>query len=243
MTDWDASAATYDATAGHGRLSPPERKAWMQLLGRLIDPARPRQVLDVGTGTGFLALLLAELGHAVTAVDPSERMLQRATAKAAAAGLTIDLRHGDADDPGLPDGGVDVVVCRHVLWLLEAPERTLRRWARILRPGGQVIAIDGVWRPRGLVDRVAGSTGKLLVTARTRRWPRDPEPVRILPLWDVTDPQPAGNAFRRAGLRDVRTEWLAALDRIERAAMSREERLTLRWRRYLVEGSTAPNAG
>jgi hypothetical protein len=82
------------------------------------------------------------------------------------------------------------------------------------------------------------SDGRDLIASQSQ-----PEWPRVRPLWDVTDPPPAGNGFRRAGLRDVRTEWVAALDRVERSTMSREERMTLRWRRCLVKGSTAPNAG
>ncbi|MGH8933116.1 MAG: class I SAM-dependent methyltransferase [Egibacteraceae bacterium] len=235
---WDDGAATYDQAAGHGRLSPPERDAWTRLLSRLVDPSRPRRILDVGTGTGFLALLLAELGHDVVGIDPSEPMLAKARAKATAAGLTIDLRQADAYDPGLPDGSVDVVVSRHVLWLLHEPERAVSAWARTTRPGGRIIDIDGAWLPRSPADLTALALGHALILARTRqwrRWPRCRDEMR--PLGDVADPGPAAGVFRRAGLRDVRSEWLAWIDRVERGAMSFEERLTLRWRRYLVEGN------
>lgn len=236
--DWDEGAATYDEAAGYGRLSPLEREAWIRLLGRLVDPSRSRRVLDIGTGTGFLALLLAELGHEVVGIDPSEAMLARARAKVAAAGLAVELRHGDAYEPGVPEGSVDVVISRHVLWLLHEPERAVTAWARTVRPGGRIIDIDGVWLPAGLADRAGLMLGRALALARTRRWRPWPKPFDVmLPLEGVADPSPAVGVFRRAGLHDVHSEWLAWLDRIERSAMSVEERLTLCWRHYLIEGS------
>src|SRR6476619_4664630 len=65
---WDADAAVYDDAAGHAMSDPIEAAAWRRVLERTL-PAAPADVLDVGTGTGSLALLAAELGHVVTGVD------------------------------------------------------------------------------------------------------------------------------------------------------------------------------
>ncbi|MGH3695707.1 MAG: class I SAM-dependent methyltransferase [Pseudonocardiaceae bacterium] len=98
---WDATAAGYDQLGGHGRVTAAEESVWRGLFARLLDPARHPRVLDVGTGTGFLALLLARRGHQVTAIDFSEPMLAIAERKAAAAGLPITFRLGDAYEPAL----------------------------------------------------------------------------------------------------------------------------------------------
>src|SRR4051812_17833101 len=65
---WDAAATVYDTIPSHGLRSERERRAWCALLARVLPAARCR-VLDVGTGTGFLAQRLAELGHDVVGVD------------------------------------------------------------------------------------------------------------------------------------------------------------------------------
>jgi len=108
-------------------------------------PAAPADVLDVGTGTGFLALLLSELGHRVRGVDLAEGMLAQARSKAAERRLAVTFEVGDAMDPSGEDGSVDALVSRHVFWTLTDPERALRNWRRLLRPSGRLVIIDGLW--------------------------------------------------------------------------------------------------
>src|SRR5689334_17611273 len=71
---WDTAATVYDRLHSHGLFSDDERRAWCALLERVLPPA-PSRVLDVGTGTGFLAFRAAELGHDVVGVDVSPAML------------------------------------------------------------------------------------------------------------------------------------------------------------------------
>jgi len=79
---WDAAAPTFDTTPDHGLTDPAVRAAW---AGRLREwvPNSAAAVLDVGCGTGSLALLLAEQGHRVTGVDLSPVMVERARRKTA----------------------------------------------------------------------------------------------------------------------------------------------------------------
>jgi len=145
MTDpWDASAATFDDEADHGLRDPDVRAAWADLLLPVM-PAAPARVLDLGCGTGSLAVLLAQAGHEVTGIDTSAQMLALARAKAAAAGVGVDLAHGDAADPPLRPSSVDVVLCRHVLWSLDDRDAVLANWTRLLRPGGRLVLVEGNW--------------------------------------------------------------------------------------------------
>ncbi|MGH3109730.1 MAG: peptide chain release factor N(5)-glutamine methyltransferase [Gaiellaceae bacterium] len=79
-------------------------------LARLTGTEAP-QVLDVGTGSGAIALAIADEhpGARVTAIDASEEALDVARANAARTGLVLDLRHNDLY-AGLPDGPWDLVV-------------------------------------------------------------------------------------------------------------------------------------
>jgi ubiquinone/menaquinone biosynthesis C-methylase UbiE len=72
-------------------------------------------VLDVGTGTGRAALLLAEAGAAVTAVDASDEMLAVARDRARAKRISVQFLAGDAHSLEFPDRSFDVVVSLRVL--------------------------------------------------------------------------------------------------------------------------------
>lgn len=121
-------------------------------------PAPPARVVDLGCGTGSLAVLLAERGYAVTAIDFSPKMLAVAKRKARDAGVVVEFGLGDAADPELPSASFDVVLCRHVMWALPDPGAALRRWLRLLGPKGTVVMIEGHW-----------STGAGLPAAALRR--------------------------------------------------------------------------
>jgi ubiquinone/menaquinone biosynthesis C-methylase UbiE len=141
---WDRRAPTFDDEAGHGLVSDDQRRAWLDLLSRFSGES-PQQVLDVGCGTGFLALRFAELGHTVTGVDLSPQMIDRACRKAEQAGFKVDFRIGDASALDCGDEMYDIVAARHVVWNLPDPERGVAEWLRVLRPGGRLILIEGKW--------------------------------------------------------------------------------------------------
>jgi len=141
---WDLRGTSYDSQPGHELATPEERAAWLTALRELLPPA-PVDILDVGTGTGFLALLLAELGQRVTGIDLSEGMLATAREKVATVAHPPTFAIGDAIAPPLAAGSVDVVISRHLLWTLTDLPRAFANWRRLLRPSGRVIAIDALW--------------------------------------------------------------------------------------------------
>ncbi|MFD8626272.1 methyltransferase domain-containing protein [Streptomyces hygroscopicus] len=139
---WDAAAGDFDDEPDHGLRDPAVREAWAARLRGWL-PERPGDVLDLGCGTGSLALLAAEAGHRVTGVDRSPRMARLAREKLAGTGATVLV--GDAAEPPVPERSFDVVLVRHLLWLLPDREAVLRCWVRLLRPGGRLVLIEGRW--------------------------------------------------------------------------------------------------
>ena len=95
---WDDDAHVYDAAPGHALSDPLEAACWRRVLEATL-PLAPARVLDAGAGTGSIALLAAELGHRVTAVDLSAGMLEHARRKAAERGLDVTFVHGPAEAP------------------------------------------------------------------------------------------------------------------------------------------------
>ncbi|WP_413756507.1 class I SAM-dependent methyltransferase [Streptomyces sp. MMBL 11-3] len=143
-TDWDAVSATFDDEPDHGLRDPAVRGAWAARLRGWL-PRAPADVLDLGCGTGSLSLLASEARHRVTGVDLSPRMV--ALARAKLAGRDAVFLVGDAAAPPVGEQRFDVVLVRHVLWALPDPGRVLRHWRGLLRPGGRLVLVEGVWGP------------------------------------------------------------------------------------------------
>jgi ubiquinone/menaquinone biosynthesis C-methylase UbiE len=141
---WDASADAFDDEADHGLRDPQVRAAWQALLAPLI-PAEPVRIVDLGCGTGSLAVLLAEHSNRVSGIDISGNMIRLARAKARAAGVAVDFVRGDAADPPFAEASFDLVLARHVLWAFENPDAVLQRWVDLLAPDGRLILIEGQW--------------------------------------------------------------------------------------------------
>ncbi|MEU3188485.1 trifunctional class I SAM-dependent methyltransferase/NUDIX hydrolase/VOC family protein [Streptomyces sp. NPDC006923] len=170
--DWDAAADSFDREPDHGLLDPAVRAAW---AGRLTSwlPGEPSRVLDLGCGTGSLSRLAAEQGHRVTAVDLSPRMA--ALARAKLAGTRAGVLIGDAGRPPVRERSFDVVIARHTLWLLPDPEAALRHWSSLLRPGGRLVLIEGVWSGTGLpAERLTTALAPLSESVQHERLSADP---------------------------------------------------------------------
>jgi S-adenosylmethionine-dependent methyltransferase len=98
----------------------------------------PRDVLDIGGGTGGFAVRVADLGHRVTVVDPSPDALAALDRRARERDVAVTGRQGDLStllDVVVP-ASADVVLCHGVLEVVDDPAAALATLARVLRPGG-----------------------------------------------------------------------------------------------------------
>lgn len=103
---WDERSITFDKEVGHGGADQYECQLWKNHFTELLGMS-PLRILDIGTGTGFIALNLAELGHQVTGIDLSEMMIEKATKKVMNKGLDAVFLIGDAERPDFPDNSFE----------------------------------------------------------------------------------------------------------------------------------------
>ena len=167
--------------------------------------AGARTIVDIGTGTGVLAIAAVRRwpGVRVVGLDASAGMIDKARADAAVA-LTpaelerVDFRVAFADDLGLAEGSADVAVSSFVLQLVPNRFRALREARRVLRPGGVLAWITWLagsrpWLPDDDFDDALDDIGE-----ETREWDDRPG--------DLPDAAAAIAQMRRAGFRDVTAE-------------------------------------
>lgn len=198
---WTQRADSYDAHHVDQIGNPEILAGWREVWQRALPT--PGRVLDVGTGTGHVSLLLAELGHDVVGIDLAEGMLAKAMEKAAALPRPPDLRLGDAVAPDFPAGSFDAVTSRYVLWTLRTPQDALRNWRRLLRPGGLLAAVDSTWFPGGIHPSPDAERSTPLDRLPSFRDLYDRDVLSLLPLAEATTIEATADLVRAEGFTDV----------------------------------------
>lgn len=173
---YQRGATIYDST--RHAITAHDETLLVPLLRSTLATVDFAQVLDVGTGTGRVPLLVAHQpwfqGH-VTGLDFSSAMLGQARAKILAAGLSerISLRQGNAGTLPWPDASFDLITSLEALEYFPQPRAALIEMVRTLRPGG-----------------------RLIVSKFTDGW------ARLLPLKGLTQQQMIG-LLERAGMDEI----------------------------------------
>jgi S-adenosylmethionine-dependent methyltransferase len=111
------------------------------VAAKVSDTGRPvLDVVDVGGGTGGLAVPLATLGHSVTVVDPSPDALAAAQRRAAEVSAPLSVVQGEAASVAelVGHAAADLVICHNVLEYVDYPDYAMAGIARVLRPAGVV---------------------------------------------------------------------------------------------------------
>ncbi|MCR5009964.1 MAG: class I SAM-dependent methyltransferase [Clostridia bacterium] len=117
-------------------------KKWTELF-ETVFIERPLHILDDGAGAGFFTMLLASLGHKVTGIDYSDKMVGYVNENLARRGLKAEVLQMDAQDLKFSDASFDAVVQRNVMWNLDHPEKAYSEIFRVLKPGGILLIDDG----------------------------------------------------------------------------------------------------
>jgi len=139
---WRISARGYSGIV-HAELDDGAENRWVSAILELAPREGRLKILDVGTGPGFFAMILAKAGHDVTGIDASPDMLEYARENVAEFGVTAEFHVMDSQQTEFADNSFDMIVSRNVVWTLVRPGDAYRDWLRILKPGGRVLVFDG----------------------------------------------------------------------------------------------------
>ncbi|MBR1628444.1 MAG: class I SAM-dependent methyltransferase [Lachnospiraceae bacterium] len=118
-----------------------KKDKWLAEIQHFLPENAPLDILDIGTGTGFFALLLAKEHH-VLGIDLSEEMIRRAKTLADREQLKASFEVMDAERPSLSPESFDVLVTRNLTWTMAHLDSAYHSWYNLLRPGGVLINFD-----------------------------------------------------------------------------------------------------
>lgn len=129
-------------------------------LMRAFNIGLPGQrILDLGTGTGALALRYAHRGAQVSGIDPSEGQIAEAKKQAQQAKLNIDFQVGAAEKLPFDSHAFDIVTANQC-WLYFDAEAAIRNILWVLKPGGLLVTSHCSWLP--LQDPIAQASEDLV---------------------------------------------------------------------------------
>ena len=237
-TYWHKRSNTYDKFPV-SRSVEEEKGAYCSVLKGFFN-GNKLKILDVGTGTGFMALMLAEMGHDTTGLDLTESMLERARQKTRGNGHRVNFQLGDAENLPFDDDFFDAVVCRYLLWTLPDPWRALGEWYRVIKPGGSIICIEGQWRDSSLKGRLKRLSRQLGILLYEKTNPRklgyDKKTANRLPFRSGLTPEEAIGLFRAKGLTNISTERLTDVRDIQARNMPLLYRVAMPPSTFLIKG-------
>lgn len=179
-----------------------DKQVWENIFRDAIGQSQ--RVLDVGTGSGFVAHLLADAGYSVQGIDLSSEMIRIARAHVVpeqrdqhsaldSSGGSASFSLGDALDPPFMPQSFDAVVSRYVMWTLREPTEAMRNWARLLVPGGRLAVVDAPWFPDGIDENPTEHFAEIY----------DSQVREALPLAERVSIESTVEVIKNAGFDDV----------------------------------------
>jgi SAM-dependent methyltransferase len=130
---------------------------------RLVRHAGVRagqRVLDVGCGTGVVAVTAARRGALVTGLDLTPALLEQARENSRIAGVTVEWLEGDVEGLPFEDAAFDVVLSQFGHMFAPRPEVAVAEMLRVLKPGGMIAF--STWPPELYVGRTFALVGRYL---------------------------------------------------------------------------------
>ena len=225
--NWDERVAAAEQIARG-----PGFRRLREAIIELASPQPQDVVIDVGSGTGLLALAFAERCTSVWAIDSSRAMGEYLRVKAASGGLrNVETVHASAESLPLVDGLADIVVSNYCMHELpdEAKLRALEEFKRVLKPGGRLVIGDMMFSLNPLSERdraiVIGKVRAIAARGVPGMWRLAKNAARLAAgRWESpADADWWREALRRAGFVAVSVTPLSHEGGIARACAPRHE--------------------
>ncbi|NCT68150.1 MAG: metalloregulator ArsR/SmtB family transcription factor [Rhodanobacteraceae bacterium] len=149
-------------------------RTWETLARGMMQLVETGDVLDIASGDGVLAELLAPRAHSIVCIDASERVVDAARQRLKPF-ANVEVRHGDMHALDFPAECFDLVLLMHALTYSDRPGSVIDEAARVLRPGGRLLAATlGRHAHRAVVEpfehrNLGFTTDELREFARTAR--------------------------------------------------------------------------
>ena len=149
---WDERSADFSRTR-RLELDGVDGLAWRNIFKKNL-PDGKLKILDVGTGAGFFAAILSSLGHEVTGIDMSTKMLGEADKNLRELKLSAEFVRMNAQVLDFADETFDAVVTRNLTWTLPDVKAAYREWWRVLKVGGVLMNFDSDYGDKIFSDDV-----------------------------------------------------------------------------------------
>ncbi|WP_421977074.1 class I SAM-dependent methyltransferase [Roseivirga seohaensis] len=134
---WDRAASSYD------REEKKDEEKYQETINQLAQYLKTEYlVLDFGCGTGLIANEIAPLVQQIDAIDFSQKMVDLAKTKAQKQQITnVQYKQATIFNDYLKPASYDVILCFHVLHLLESAEQVVSRMHKLLKPEGLIVSV------------------------------------------------------------------------------------------------------
>lgn len=142
---YDKFSKYYDSLDSFPGIGKGEMRRRLEAV-RMLDPMPHETILDVGTGSGAILPVIADLLNTgkVVGVDLSEKMLAVAKKRVGEAGLDdrVEIKVEDIEKMTFEDAGFDAVIGTYALTTVPDPKSMMNECARVLKPGGRMVILD-----------------------------------------------------------------------------------------------------
>lgn len=142
---WDGEESIFYSSYINEELNDFRKVAWQEQILNHFEQEQVLNALDIGTGPGFIPIILSERGHHIIGIDSSKDMLTQAKNNAKKTSADIQLSYMDIEHIDFKENTFDLVTARNVTWLLDNPKQVYKNLYKVLKPKGKLLVYDANW--------------------------------------------------------------------------------------------------